>query len=401
MLSSEQLKEIVNKTPSKIVFLVMDGAGGLPRPDSRLTELGTANTPNLDELAKKSICGLIDPVGMGITPGSGPGHLGLFGYDPTTTIIGRGVLESLGIGFDLRKGDLAIRGNFCTVDKDGLITDRRAGRIATDRSAPLCEKLDQIETEGVGAFVLPVRDHRFVIVFRGEGLNPNIRDTDPQQVGVSPLPAQPISSEAQQTADMVNSFISRAHEVLANEQPANMILMRGFSELPDLPSMTDLYKLAPAAIATYPMYRGLAKLAGMDILETGKSFEDQLNTLEQHYANYDFFFVHVKATDAAGEDGNFERKTKAIEEVDSLVPRLTALNPNVIVVTGDHSTPALLKGHSWHPVPFMLYSEWCRCDEATQFSETACAKGSLGRFPAVEIMPLALANALKLGKFGA
>ena len=401
MLRCDQLREITNKTSSKIVFLIMDGVGGLPHPDSGLTELETANTPNLDGLALRSICGLIDPVGMGITPGSGPGHLGLFGYDPTITIIGRGVLETLGIQFDLRDGDLAIRGNFCTIDKNGLITDRRAGRISTETCAALCEKLSQIKTKGVQTFVLPVRDHRCVVVFRGDGLNSAIRDTDPQNIGAPPKPAEPVSPDAQSTADMVNRFLSRAREILAGEQPANMMLMRGFSQLPHLSPMAERYNLHPAAIAVYPMYRGLAKLVGMDIIDTGKSLKEEFDTLDQHYAEYDFFFVHFKATDAAGEDGDFGRKVLAIEEVDGLLPRLMDLDPDVIVVTGDHSTPALLKGHSWHPVPFILYSQWCRRDEVAEFSERGCAKGSLGRFPAVQIMPLALANALKLAKFGA
>ena len=401
MLSSNQLSEIAQKTSSKILFLIMDGLGGLPHSDSGLTELETAKTPNLDILAKKSICGLIDPVGMGVTPGSGPGHLGLFGYDPSTNTIGRGVLESLGVGFDLQDNDLAIRGNFCTVDKAGLITDRRAGRIPTDKSTPLCNRLGQIKVAGIKTFVVPVRDHRFVIIFRGKDLNPHIRDTDPQRIGLPPNNAKPYSPEAQPTADLVNHFLSETRRVLAGEQLANMILMRGFSELPHLPTMAERYKLSPAAIAAYPMYRGVAKLMGMDILDAGKSFDDELTTLEHYYADYDFFFVHFKATDAAGEDGDFSRKVVAIEEVDALLPKITSLDPQVIVVTGDHSTPAMLKGHSWHSVPFMLYSEWCRPDEATQFSEASCAKGALGRFPAVEIMPLALANALKFTKFGA
>jgi 2,3-bisphosphoglycerate-independent phosphoglycerate mutase len=246
-----------------------------------------------------------------------------------------------------------------------------------------------------------VKDHRFVIVFRGEGLDPNIHDTDPQKLGASPLPAQPISPEAQSTADMVNKFISSAQEILAQEQAANMILLRGFSERPNLPSMTDKYKLNPAAIAAYPMYRGLAKILGMEILDAGNGFEQEVAALERHYADHDFFFLHYKGTDAAGEDGDFVRKMDAIQEVDELVERVTALKPDVIIVTGDHSTPALLKSHSWHPVPFLLSSDHCRWDAALQFSETECARGALGRFPATEILPLALANAQKLAKFGA
>jgi len=397
----ELIREIATPSPSKIVLLVIDGLGGLPHPKTGKTELETANTPNLDKLAASSICGLTDPVGPGITPGSTPGHLALFGYDPVKYNIGRGVVAALGIDFDLKPDDIAARGNFCTVDNAELVTDRRAGRIPTEKCAELCKLLDEIKIEGVKLFVLPVREHRFAVVFRGEGLSPEISDSDPQQTGVAPKVVKALNPAANTTADIANEFVARARTILARHHPANMVILRGFSSLPTIPTMDDIYILKPAAIAAYPMYRGLAKLVGMQLLKTGPSISDEFEALKQNYAGYDFFFLHIKGTDSAGEDGDFDRKASVIEEIDKALPALTGLKPDVIVVTADHSTPALLKGHSWHPVPILLYSKWCRADRVGEFSETACISGGLGRFPAIQIMPLAMANALKLAKLGA
>jgi 2,3-bisphosphoglycerate-independent phosphoglycerate mutase len=383
------------------VLLVIDGLGGLPRPETGKTELETARTPNLDRLASRGICGLTDPVSPGITPGSAPGHLALFGYDPIKFLVGRGILEALGIDFDLKKGDVATRGNFCTVDRKGLITDRRAGRISTEQNAELCKKLSKITLEGAELFVVPVKEHRFLLVLRCEGLSGDASDSDPQQTGVAPLNVTALTTNGKKTARLANDFLTKAKWVLADFHPANMVLLRGFSQHPDLPTMKDIFKLNPTAIAAYPMYRGLAKLVGMKILETGSSIEEEFDTLAKHYAEHDFFFVHVKKTDSTGEDGDFDAKVKALEEIDRLLPRITDLNPDVLIVTGDHSTPALLKGHSWHPVPIVLCSKWTRPDQVGEFGETACACGSLGRFNACHVMPLAMANALKLTKFGA
>jgi 2,3-bisphosphoglycerate-independent phosphoglycerate mutase len=383
------------------VLLVIDGLGGLPHPKTAKTELETANTPNLDRLAAGSTCGLIDPVGPGITPGSTPGHLALFGYDPVKYNIGRGVVAALGIDFDLQSDDIAARGNFCTVDNSGLLTDRRAGRIPTERCTELCRLLDEIKIEGIKLFVRPVREHRFAVVFRGEGLSPEVSDSDPQQTGVAPKEAKALEPQANRTADIANDFINQARTILAGRQPANMVILRGFSSLPIIPTMGDIYILKPAAIAAYPMYRGLAKLVGMQLLKTGPTIADEFDALKQNYADYNFFFIHIKGTDSAGEDGDFDGKVSIIEEIDKALPALTDLKPDVIVVTSDHSTPALLKGHSWHPVPVLLHSKWCRPDRVGEFSETACIMGGLGRFPAIQIMPLAMANALKLAKFGA
>jgi 2,3-bisphosphoglycerate-independent phosphoglycerate mutase len=401
MLSLEQLKEITRQSDSKIVLLVIDGLGGLPRPETGKTELETAHAPNLAELANKGNCGLTDPVSPGITPGSAPGHLALFGYDPIKFAVGRGILEAMGIDFDLKKGDVAARGNFCTIDSKGLVTDRRAGRIATEQNAELCKKLSKITLEGAQLYVVPVKEHRFLLVFRGGGLSGDASDSDPQQVGVTPLNVVAFSPKGKKTAKLANDFAAKAKTALADSHPANMVLLRGFSQHPNLPTMSDIFKLNPAAIAAYPMYRGLAKLVGMKILNTGATIEEEFDTLAKHYAEHDFFFIHVKKTDSTGEDGDFDAKVRALEEIDRLLPKIISLNPDVLIVTGDHSTPAMLKGHSWHPLPLVLYSKWCRADRVREFGETACASGGLGRFPAVEVMPLAMANALKLTKFGA
>jgi len=395
------IKQISITSPGKIVLLVIDGLGGLPHPGTAKTELETANTPNLDRLATQSICGLIDPVGPGITPGSTPGHLALFGYDPVKYNIGRGVVAALGIDFDLKPADIAARGNFCTVDSSGFITDRRAGRISTEKCTELCRLLDEIKIEGIKLFVRPVREHRFAVVFRGEGLPPEVSDSDPQQTGVAPKAVKAKHAPALRTADIANEFIAQAGATLARHQPANMVILRGFSSLPIIPTMDDIYILKPVAIAAYPMYRGLAKLVGMTLLKTGPAIADEFDALKKNYTDYDFFFLHIKGTDSAGEDGDFDRKVSVIEEIDRALPTLTSLKPDVIVVTGDHSTPALLKSHSWHPVPVALYSQWCRPDRVGEFSEQACVSGGLGRLPATQIMPLAMANALKLAKFGA
>ena len=395
------IKQISISSPTKIVLLVIDGLGGLPDPRTGKTELETAKKPNLDQLATRGICGLIDPVSPGITPGSTPAHLALFGYDPVSCNIGRGVVEAMGIDFSLEPKDIAARGNFCTVDKNELVTDRRAGRISTEKCAELCRLLDGLMIEGVKIFVQSVKEHRFIAVFRGEGLAPELSDSDPQQVGVAPRAITAQQAIARKTANIANEFIAQARTILAKHHPANMVLLRGFSRRPHLPTMSKIYKLKPAAIAGYPMYRGLARLVGMQVLETSASIKEEFAALKQNYAGYDFFFLHIKGTDSAGEDGDFERKVRLIEEVDKALPSLTSLEPDVIVVTGDHSTPAWLKGHSWHPVPILLYSKWCRPDRVGEFSESACIFGGLGRFPATQVMPLAMANALKLTKFGA
>jgi len=397
----ELIKTIARPSPTKIVLLVIDGLGGLPHPETGKTELEAAHTPNLDRLATEAICGLADPVSAGVTPGSAPGHLALFGYNPLRFTIGRGVLEALGVDFDLRREDVAARGNFCTIDEAGLVTDRRAGRISTEKCAQLCQLLDGWTIEKTKILVSPVKEHRFIAVFRGDGLDPNVSDSDPQQLGVAPQPVVALTPQASNTASTAAQFAAKAEETLAGQHPANMLLLRGFSQWPQIPTIGEIYKLKPAAIASYPMYRGLAQLVGMEVLKTGTAIEDEIATLKQNYANHDYFFIHIKGTDSAGEDGDFDRKVKIMEQVDRALPNLMDVKPDVFVVTGDHSTPALLKSHSWHPVPVLVHSKWCRPDKVSQFSESACSSGGLGRLPATQIMLLAMANALKLTKFGA
>ncbi len=401
MINLEQLQEITVSSESKIVLLVLDGLGGLPNPQTGKTELETALTPNLDYLANKGNCGLSTPVSPGVTPGSGAGHLALFGYDPLRFTIGRGVLEALGIDFELGPNDIPARGNFCTVDDAGIITDRRAGRITTEKCTELCQILKGIKIQGVELFVLPVKEHRFLFVMRGKDLSESINDTDPQKTGLAPLKCSAKIKTAQKTAGIVNEFVAKATQLLNKHRPANMFLLRGFDKKPSMQSMTDIYKLKPAAIAVYPMYRGLARLVGMKVYQVEGGILDEIAAFKNCYGQHDFFFLHVKKTDSAGEDGDFNRKVQAIEEVDSVIPQLMDMKPDVVVVTGDHSTPAVLKGHSWHPVPFLLYSKWCRPDNIMKFSESGCASGSLGTFPALDIMSLAMGNALKLAKFGA
>lgn len=400
MIDLEQLHDCYIKTSSKIVLLVVDGLGGLPHPDTGKSELETAHLPNLDAMARESACGLTIPVLPGVAPGSGPGHLALFGYDPLRYIIGRGALEALGIEVELRPGDVAARGNFCTVDGEGKLVDRRAGRIPTEFSAPLCHRLDTIELPGVQVDVFPVQDYRFVLRLRGDGLSEAITETDPQINGVPALTVEPIEAAGEKTANLVNDFVAQAGRLLAEEERGNMVLLRGWAQLPSLPPMRDIYRIDPAGIAAYPMYRGLATVANMRIVPTGKTFSDEVDTLHEEFANHDFFFIHYKPADAAGEDGDFGAKVKTLEDLDPLIPRIRELDPDVFMVAGDHSTPAIMAAHSWHPVPFMLHSKLTRGEGIPSFDERACGTGSIGTIPATQIMLLAMSHSGKLTKFG-
>ncbi|MCG6157077.1 2,3-bisphosphoglycerate-independent phosphoglycerate mutase [Rubinisphaera margarita] len=394
-------RELQRKNDSKIVMLVADGLGGLPQQPGGQTELESAKTPNLDALAKKGTLGLSTPVLPGVTPGSGPGHLGLFGYDPIEYNIGRGVLEALGIDFELGPKDVAIRGNYCSLDENGNISDRRAGRIGSDVGAKLCEKLDKIEIPGVEVFVRHVKEYRLVIVFRGEGLGGDVADTDPQRTGVAPLEPTAKAAGSEKTVEIAKEFLKQAREVLKDDFPANFLTLRGIAKKPEIPTYEEVYGTRSAAIAVYPMYRGLARLVGMDVLDAGQTLDDQCNRLEAAWNDYDFFFMHFKYTDSTGEDGNFAKKVERIEELDAAVPRITALNPDVLIVTGDHSTPSMMKSHSWHPVPTMISADTCRFDACDTFGESSCLKGGLGQFEAKYLMSLALAHAGRLEKYGA
>ncbi|MGD9002633.1 MAG: 2,3-bisphosphoglycerate-independent phosphoglycerate mutase [Anaerolineae bacterium] len=408
MADLELMRKLALEEETKIVLIVLDGLGGLPMTPEGRTELEAARTPSLDALAARSICGLSTAVAPGITPGSGPGHLSLFGYDPIECMVDRGVLAALGIGFDLQPEDLAARGNFCSVDPEtGVITDRRAGRIPSDLGARLCERLGQVQLPQVDqVFVEPVKEYRFTLILRGEGLEDGLTDTDPQETGVPPLPVRATRPEAEGTAELINRWLTGARALLTadaeeNGHPANSCNLRGIAKDPGLPKMPEIYKLRCGAIATYPMYRGVAKLAGMDVLPTGDTIEDELETLKEHWADYDFFFFHVKKTDSRGEDGDFDAKAAVIEHFDQVLPDILALDPDVVIITGDHSTPALWKAHSWHELPVLLWSRFIRPDGAQEFGERACMLGGLGHIYHVDLIPLALAHAKRLTKYGA
>ncbi len=394
-------RELFVRNSTRIVLLVADGLGGLPMEPGGKTELESARRPNLDALAQRGVQGVTIPVAPGISPGSGPGHLALFGYDPIRYRIGRGALEATGIGFALQPGDVAVRCNFCTLDASGHIIDRRAGRIASDEAAQLVHSLKAIKVADAEVFVEPVKEHRFVVVFRAAGLGDRVTDTDPQAVGKAPLEPEGADEPSCRTAQLAREFLHRARSILAQHPKANFLTMRGFALRPELPTYEEVYGLKAAAIAVYPMYKGLAHLVGMHVLGPCQTLDEQLQLLEKHWLDFDFFFVHYKYTDSTGEDGNFEEKVRRIEQLDAALPRITALAPDVLIVTGDHSTPSFLRSHSWHPVPTLLVSNCCRPDGHREFHEGTAIRGGLGHFKAKYLMTLALANAGRLSKFGA
>ncbi len=401
----ETLPDLVveREQEGKIVFLVLDGLGGLPHEETGLTELEAASTPNLDRLARGSALGLITPVAPGISPGSGPGHLALFGYDPIRYNIGRGVLSALGVDFHLEHGDLAARLNFATLDEDGKVVDRRAGRPPEEENARLVAKLRE-EVKGAGGvqvFWESEKEHRVVLVMRGAGLSAELEDTDPQQTGVPALPLRASSPEGERTARAVESVLERAHQVLADEPVANGLLARGFATFEPYPSMEDRFGLRAVCIARYPMYRGVSRLLGMDVAEPAETDAGSIDVLASELQDHDFAFVHFKYIDSRGEDGDFDAKVAAIEAVDELIPGVEALEPAVIVATGDHSTPSRMRAHSWHPVPLLLGSRWCRPVDVDGFGERSCMRGELGTFEAKHLMTLALAHAGRLSKYGA
>jgi 2,3-bisphosphoglycerate-independent phosphoglycerate mutase len=394
---------VIRGTGGRILLLVLDGVGGLPHPDHGRTELEAARTPNLDALAAESSLGRHLPVDVGITPGSGPGHLALFGYDPTRYLVGRGALSALGVGFELRRGDVAVRLNLATLDAEGRILDRRAGRPSDDEARRVVERLREgidLTRHEVEVFLLPEKEHRVVLVLRGAGLEGAVRETDPQATGVPPLPPEPLEPGSARTAAVLSDLVDQARAILAGEERINGLLARGFALYQGFPSLEERFGLRGAAHARYPMYRGVARLVGMEVPGVPATDEAAVAQLEGHAGDHDFHFLHLKAPDARGEDGDFDAKVAAIEEADALLPRIRGIAPDVLVVTGDHSTPATYGAHSWHPVPLLVHSRWSR-PSAQRFHEATCRTGDLGLMEGRKIMSLALAHAGRLGKFGA
>lgn len=392
------MKELI-KEGERILLFVIDGVGGLPKDGK--TELEKAKTPNLDKLAEKSVLGLLEPMPPGITPGSGPAHLSIFGYDPLKYNIGRGVLEALGADVPLTRDDLAIRGNFCTIDKDGIIIDRRAGRIETEECARLVKKISEKikEIEGIKISFYPGKEHRFVIVLTGKGISDKIKETDPQKEGIKPFTPEPLEKEAELTSKVLNRMLEEIKNILKDEK-ANFILMRGYAKSPEIETFYEKYSLKALGIAYYPMYKGLARLVGMDVIPS-KNFEESIEILKEKHKEYDFVYLHFKETDKAGEDGDFEKKVEEIERIDKYIPEILKCDFKVIAITGDHSTPWKLKSHSWHPCPLLLYSEYAGVDDTKRFTEREAIKGYLGKIKGWELMPILLANAKRLLKYGA
>lgn len=404
MANFELISSIARQTSSKIVFLVVDGLGGLRHDEIGMTELEAASTPNLDRLARTGTTGLTIPVEHGVTPGSGPGHLALFGYDPFEHQIGRGILEALGLEMRVGANSIAGRGNYCLLDPDGKIIDRRAGRLSTEQNLKLTENLSKIEVDGAKITIKAGKEHRVAIVFdpiEGSKFSDKINDSDPQKTNVPPNKVKAATKNAAQTASVIQDFLEKAGEVLEGSPEANGIILRGFSSKPKIPQMKKIYKLNPVCIASYPMYRGLSQMLGMKIIPTGDTISDQLVTLKDNWDNHDFFFVHYKPTDAAGEDGNFTEKVSALENLDKEIPTILGLDPDVLVIAGDHSTPSVLAGHSWHPVPFVIRSSTSESGQTEKFTEREARKGALGTIQATDLMALALAHSGKLDKFGA
>jgi len=398
----ELYSSLAIRNDNKILVLVVDGLGGMSHKDyGYKTELEYANHPNLDRLASRGTTGMLTPVLPGVTPGSGPAHLGLFGLDPISFNIGRGVLEALGIGLAPAPTDVLARGNFCTIDHEGAIIDRRAGRIPTDVCKQRLALLRNIHLPQADIELHAVQDHRFVLRLKGTDLDGNIENTDPGVVGAKPKPARPLIPRAETTARIINAFVDQAMDRLKEQSAANALVLRGFSMMPNIPSFYELYRLRSAAFAIYPMYKGLARAVGMDVIDCGRTLSDQLQTLETHWDRYDYFFIHYKYTDSSGEDGDFLSKVSHIEALDSSIDVLVRLDRAVLAITGDHSTPAGIKSHSWHPVPLLLASPTCRRDGSTAFTETICARGALGNMESKYLMGLLLGHALRLEKFGA
>jgi 2,3-bisphosphoglycerate-independent phosphoglycerate mutase len=404
-MSLMDLRPLLQNNGSKIILYVWDGLGDIPSGPKMQTPLQAAKKPNVDKLAAEGVTGRLEPVSPGVTPGSGPGHLGLFGYDPVEYPIGRGALEAVGVGFDFRHGDVAARLNFCTLDASGKISDRRAGRIPSDESKLVVKKIAEAvkEVDGVEVLWAPVKEHRALMVLRGKGLGEAVEDTDPQKEGVPPLAAKAkdAGKDNVRTAKIAQKALELAMKAIRDEKKANGILARGFAKRPHWPTFEERFGLRAAVVAGTPMYRGVAKLVGMEAQEASNEIEKDVASLAAAWDKYDFFFLHYKFTDKAGEDGDFDAKVHYIEQADSAIPALLKLKPDVLIVTADHSTPTAMKGHSFHPVPTVLWSPVACRDAVDRFDEIAVIQGWIGLRPSTHLMPLALGHAGRLAKFGA
>ncbi|MEE8518438.1 MAG: 2,3-bisphosphoglycerate-independent phosphoglycerate mutase [Dehalococcoidia bacterium] len=401
MIDFPYLSELVQPTDSKIVMLIVDGLGGTPDPLYGRTELEAARVPNLDHIASQSAGGLATLVSPGVTPGSVPGHLALFGYDPLKYTVGSGAAEALGNGLDIKAGDVVARGNFATLDKQGLVEDRRAGRMDTDAARELADKIGKLKITGVQTAIGGPDGYRFALRLRGTGLDPRVSPSDPLETGVAPFDIRALDKAAAKTAKAAAQFVQKANEALKDASPANAVLLRGWEGPPKLPSFAESYGVKPVGIAAHPTYRGIARMLGMDVPETGPDFTSQMETLRSCWDDYTFFYVHYKGPGVAANDGDFQAKKHAVERLDEIIPDLLALVPDVLVVTGDHSSPSGMQRHSWHPVPFILRSKWTPAAGIHRFSEIELRGGSLGMFEAKQAMMLALAHAGKLRQFGA
>jgi len=403
---SFDLSQLARPAQTRILMVVADGLGGYADA-AHGTELEEASTPNLDRLVAGGVAGLVDPVGPGITPGSGPGHLGLFGYDPAKFELGRGALSAAGVDFKLAPGDVAARANLATIDEVGLVIDRRAGRIPDPEAREVVAELERtVRIDGVEVDFVHEAQHRVLVVLKGAGrrpagLDPRVSDTDPQAVGVPPLVATPLVPEAEHTAEVIAELERQVRLALAGRRQGNCLLLRGFDSHRELPTLQQRHGLNPAAVAVYPMYRGIASLVGMEVLGRPASLEAQLVLLGDNWRRFDYFFFHHKGADSAGEDGNFDAKVAAIEALDGAIPEMVSLNPDVLIVTGDHATPSQMAAHSWHPVPVLMSGARVGRDDVERFGERWCVQGGLGRRPSAELMPLALAAAGRLAKYGA
>ena len=389
----------------KVVLVIIDGLGD--RPISELkdqTPLEAANTPNLDYFATNGITGIMNAIDVGIRPGSDTSHLAIFGYDPETHYTGRGIFEAAGIGMELKKGDIALRGNFATVTEDLIIVDRRAGRI--ENVSKLADALNGMKIDGVRFFVKAGVMHRAGVVLRGSNLSHMVSDNDPHEVGVKVKQVKALDNteEAKFTASVINKFLEEAHKILKEHEvnkkrrkerllEANYILLRGASKLTHFEPFEKKYKLKACCIAGAGLYKGIAKVLGMDVLQvkgaTGTANTDinaKFIAAKKALAKYDFVFVHIKYADNYAEDGNVFGKLKFIEKIDDALIHLIGIKDTLIVITADHSTPCKLKAHSGDPVPIVMFGEGVRTDKVKEFNERSCMQGGLGRIKGKDLM---------------